>query len=145
MSRLGPVGLLVICVVYGVEALQIPLLPIDAGEAMSARTLPIIYAAAGAVLSLLLIARRSAPVDVGAVTRSGFVRAGGIALLAAGYALVLPWSGFVLTTGVFLALSFLQQGIRGFAGLVVLPATVTGLLWLLLSVVLGVHLPAGPL
>ncbi len=137
--------MLAVSLLYGVSALNIPVLPADALEPMSARSLPLFLAAAGVVLSLVLcagglmperevLARITAPASRRAVLLLG---------IAVGYALLLPILGFVVSTALLILGGLLIMGVRGSWTLLLVPFTVTAGFWLALAVGFGMYLDPG--
>lgn len=147
-ERVGGLLFLVLSILYGFGALAIPTLPIDEFEAMNARSLPFALSGIGILLSLVLIFRRPVLVadgDLEAHRRGEWGTV--IALIAAaiGYAVLLDWFGFVISTAVFLAAGLVILGERRRHVVVLLPMILVGLLWLLLVFVLDVYLAPGRL
>lgn len=147
-ERVGGLLFLVLSILYGFGALAIPTLPIDAFEAMNARSLPFALSGIGILLSLVLIFRRPVLVaddDLGAHRRGEWGTVTALIAAAIGYALLLDWLGFVISTALFLAAGLAILGERRRHVVVLLPVILVGLLWLLLVFVLDVYLAPGRL
>ena len=80
-DRIGAFLFLVFSCAYGVYAWQIPLLPTEQGIAVSASTLPKIYAVVGVVVSLLALAGSFLQQASGPQGDSGALALGRTALL----------------------------------------------------------------
>lgn len=147
-NRLGGVAFLAISLGYGYFAAEIPSLPIDREETMSARSLPFLLAAMGVLLSVVTIvlpATDAEAPDAGADTARHWP--GVIALSAAvlGYALVIDWLGFLLATFLFLSGGFVLLGERRWPVVVVTAGALVAGLWLVLAGVLDIYLAPGRL
>jgi hypothetical protein len=106
---------------------------------------PQMLGAAGVLLSVVLLARSvlRAPVERDGVleaTRDGRVRTVLAVVLAALYVLAWPLVGFVVVTPVFLLAATALFGGRGWKALLLFPAALTALLYLLFHTVLKVPL-----
>jgi len=153
-ERLGGCLFLGLSLFYGAQISDIQQLPVDALEAMNARSMPILLCGAGVLLSLALIVaggttRRNAP-DSGADTPPRFLAVDvftvGLLLLGTvAYAYLLQWVGFWLATFAFLASGFLLLGERRLLLLLVIALLIATLLWVLLRFGLGLYLPSGSL
>ncbi len=143
-GRIGGVGFVILSVAYGLAARDIEFLPVDAHEVMSARTLPYALSAAGTLLGVLMVLLpvRQPPA---ALQVGGWIAA--LALLAGvvGYALVLPWLGFPLSTSLFLLAGFRLLGERRAWVLSVASLLPVAALWAVLTLGLGVYLAPGRL
>jgi hypothetical protein len=106
---------------------------------------PQLLGAAGAVLSVVLLARAvlRAPLerdDVQEATRDGRTRTVLVVILTALYVLAWPLAGFVVVTPVFLLAGTYLFGGRGWKALILFPAGLTAGLYLLFHTVLKVPL-----
>ena len=149
-NLIGGALLLLFSAVYGVLALQL-----DSGGGLAAggfspRTLPLILAVAGVILSLLLMLSRPAE-DPGAQPLSRHLAALNWrpALLLCAmmllYAAIFPYLGFVLATIIFLCGCMGVLGIRSPKVLVLASVPVTLVFWFILSQLLGIYLAPGEL
>jgi putative tricarboxylic transport membrane protein len=77
----------------------------------SARSFPLVLGVLGAVLSLVLLVRPASNVVVG-VAGFAWGRTAGLLLLMAGFALLIPHLGFVVTAALFLGGGFRLLGER---------------------------------
>lgn len=93
-----------------------------------------------ALLVVALVRSPSARDDVEAATHSGRIRLAIIAVLTFVYLVVWPTAGFVPATALLLVASTAAFGGRGLRALVVVPAVMTGALYLLFSSLLKVPL-----
>jgi len=145
-ARLGGLGFVVFSLAYGWAAQGIESLPVDAYEVMSARTLPNVLSIVGVILGAImaLSPTRELPVE-GRSEPGGWLIV--VALLAGivGYALALPWLGFVGATSLFLIAGFALLGERRPWVLLVASVAPVLALWLILVVGLGVYLTPGRL
>ncbi|TQV74269.1 tripartite tricarboxylate transporter TctB family protein [Exilibacterium tricleocarpae] len=144
-NTIGGLLLLLFSLGYGLMALQL-----DSGGGLAAggfspRTLPLILAVAGMVLSLLLMF--SAPGPAPAEQLANFKWRP--ALLLCGmmlvYAAIFPYLGFVLATIVFLIGAMLVLGIRSPKVLLLAALPITAGFWLILNQLLGIYLAPGAL
>ncbi len=139
--------MLAVSLAYGGAALGIPVLPADALEPMSARTLPLALAALGLLLGLALCVRG---LDVERdvlrnVSVASSVRAAGLLGLCVLYGLAIEPLGFVPGGCLAVVCGLLLLGERRPAVLLGLPIAALGLLWLVLEGLLDVHLLRGTL
>ncbi len=144
-QRIGGLLFVAFSLAYGWFARDIPSLPVDAVEAMSARTLPFVLAAVGTLLGVAMVLA-PAPPDADLAGRSR--RWGPVLALLVSvsmYAALLPWLGFLLATSAFLVAGFVLLGERRPWLLLLGSLPLVGLLWLVLSVGLGVYLAPGRL
>lgn len=109
-----------------------------AQAAWSARTVPLIIASAGCLVSLLLLFSGN---DAKTEWSGDWSRALRLCAFTALYALALPRFGFFAATMAFLAIGFRTLGERRPRVLLAVPASVALVLLVLLRVALGVYLP----
>lgn len=147
-DRIGAFLFLVFSCAYGVYAWQIPLLPTEQGIAVSASTLPKIYAVVGVVVSLLALAGSFLQQVSGPQGDSGALALGRTALLLVLmvlYALMLDPLGFLLATEVFLLAGYLLMGEYRPKVLFWASVPVVVVFWLIMTRVLGIYLAPGML
>lgn len=143
-SRVGGVLFLLFCVGYGWSALDIPLDFWSEQETFTARSLPLLLAVAGGIVSLLLIASPSAQTDWGALARLNWTPGVLLLVLMAAYSFAFEFLGFVISTVLFLMLGFGALGERNVVRMLVVAVPVAGGFWLLLHQ-LGIELGTGML
>ena len=137
--------MLIVSLAYGLSALQIPVLPADALEPMSARSLPLAIAALGVCLSVALLVR-GLPVQADVLSEISIrsvVRVVGLVLICLIYAALIPGLGFAVASVLCLSGCMLVLGVRSFGPLMGVPLIVVATLWLVLTQGLGVYLPVG--
>ncbi len=146
-QRFGGLIMLVISLGYGIAALGIPVLPADALEPMSARTLPLVLSALGLLLGVALwFNGLEVERDVlERITPAAGIRAAGLLGLCAMYGLALEPLGFVVASCGAVTAGLLLMGERRPLLLFGLPILVVGLVWLVLEGLLEVHLAWGSL
>ena len=143
--RSGGAIMLVVSLAYGLGALEIPVLPADALEPMSARSLPLAIAALGVCLSVALLVR-GLPVHADVLREIGartVVRVVGLVLICLLYAVLIPGLGFAVASTLCLSGCMVVLGVRSVGTLVGVPLVVVATLWLVLTQGLGVYLPSG--
>ncbi|MCP5178760.1 MAG: tripartite tricarboxylate transporter TctB family protein [Pseudomonadales bacterium] len=146
MRRFLP-GLVVLTLaaVYGWQVMDIAILPADAREAMSARTLPLVLTAAMTVIGVLLLVTAHAQATASSPVRRGDGRkAVGLLGVCALSATLLDPLGVPVTTALTLAAGMWLLGERRILPLLAIPAFVSVVLVVLL-LLLAIDLPAGSL
>lgn len=110
-ERLMALALLVFSLAYLVMGWRIPVPETSDDSPFSARSFPLVLGVLAAVLSLVLLVR---PTSTAAVGVAGFAwgRTAGLLLLMAGFALLIPHLGFVVTAALFLGGGFRLLGER---------------------------------
>ncbi len=142
-DRIGALAILTFSLAYGFLAMRIPLLSFQAKAAFTARTMPEALTVLGVVLSLLLLFKPGSderPQLAGFNWRQGAL----VCLLMVAYGLTIRSAGFLISTTLFLILSFTVLGER--RPLVVIGVSVPMVVafWALLSQFLGVFLGPWP-
>jgi putative tricarboxylic transport membrane protein len=110
-ERLMALGLLAFSLAYLVLGWRIPVPDASDDSPFSARSFPLALGVIGAVLSAVLIVRPSSTAAVG-VAGFAWGRTAGLLLLMAGFALLIPHLGFVVTAALFLGGGFRLLGER---------------------------------
>jgi len=149
------VGALLFCALslfYAAQIADIPQLPVDALEAMNARSLPWALAGAGVLFSIALFVLGGKPNESSALktdSTHGSSRHAVTALLLLAwtglYGATLDWIGFFLATLSFLVGGFLLLGERRGRVIAATALGTAGTLYLLLHFGLGLYLPQGSL
>jgi len=111
-DRVGALIFLAICLCYGYQTLQIPMIPGDEYEPFTARTLPTILTYIGVALSLLLLVTGQPDKQSGAVLTFNWKLLIGFLVLMAMYGVGLTYLGFVIATSLFLLAGFYLLGER---------------------------------
>ncbi|MGP1394091.1 MAG: tripartite tricarboxylate transporter TctB family protein [Inquilinaceae bacterium] len=142
-DRLGALLLLAFSVFYGVRIFHIPLLPFQADQAFTARTLPEALAVLGIVLSLILLFKRG---SAAGPDLAGFrwVQAGLLCGLMVIYGLTVRPGGFLIATSLFLIGGFLVLGERRVVLILGASVPLVVAFWALMTQVLGVYIPPLP-
>ena len=105
--------MLIVSLAYGLSALQIPVLPADALEPMSARSLPLAIAALGVCLSVALLVR-GLPLQadvLSEISSRSVVRVVGLVLICLIYAALIPGLGFAVASVLCLSGCMLVLGV----------------------------------
>lgn len=148
-DTVGPLILLVFCLVYGAFALQIDMFPGQELEAFTPRTLPIGLTILGVLLSLILILQSvkagGGPSVAEMVRGLDWGRTAALIVLMALYGLALSPLGFILSTIMFLLAGFLVLGERRPLVLLLAAVPLVVLFWALMTRVLGIYLEPGRL
>lgn len=144
--RLAPLALAAFGAAYLWQALSIPLDPWSAAEAVNARTLPTVYAAALLLISAALLfgqeaGRAEASGERVAWRRWWTLAAHGGAIVAFG--VFIPLLGLWVAVALLLAACLLIAGERRIAVLALAPAGTAVAAWLLVAVVLDVYIAPG--
>ena len=131
---------------YGFEALRIPLFPGQELEPFKPRTMPVLLAAAGLLLTAIRIVRlaRGGGIE-GSLGLAGLHWAPASWLCAAmlGYGFLMVPLGFVLATTLFLIAGFVILGERRRSVLLFLPVAFSIAFFLLMTEGLGLYLAPG--
>lgn len=137
----GASGAIVAVVYYGFAS-SIPTSAL--ADAVGPRGLPIVYAAILLFLSLLLIIRSVRTRNMEPGTQSFHVaRVAGMLAIGAGYIVLVPWLGYVVTlAGLIVAATWYQTRVvtKGALAVAVAGAIV---FWLIFVVLLGIPQPSG--
>ena len=123
--------LFVLVLAYGYQAWLIPQFPGQELESFRPRTMPVLLAAAGLLLTAMRLAGLDWPPALWLCT----------AML--GYGLLMEPLGFVLATTLFLLAGFLILGERRRGVLIVLPLAFSVAFFLLMTAALGLYLAPG--
>lgn len=110
-ERLMALALLVFSLAYLVIGWRIPVPDSSDDSPFSARSFPLVLGVLGMVLSAVLVVRPSSTEAVG-VAGFAWGRTAGLLLLMAGFALLIPHLGFVVTAALFLGGGFRLLGER---------------------------------
>ncbi|MEN0087631.1 MAG: tripartite tricarboxylate transporter TctB family protein [Pseudomonadota bacterium] len=148
-SRIGGLMLLIFCVFYALKIGDIRLLPFQANQAFTARTMPQALAALGIILSILVIAfggnkdpkRLAEPFKMNALNWPL-----GLAFLAimSIYGFTVRPMGFLLSTSVFLMVGFAMLGERSIVRLSAVAIPLVVLFWVLMNYGLSVFIEPLP-
>ncbi len=141
-SRIGGILFLLLSGCYGYFAGEIPLDFWSEQEPFNARSMPGFIAIAGIVVSILLIAAPSAKTDWGQLQHMNWRPAALLLVMMSVYGLAFEYLGFVVSTIVFLIVSFIVLGERRVAPMVLVAIPLVGGFWLILKL-LGIHLETG--
>lgn len=143
-DRLSALVFLALSLGYGALALRIELFPGSEDELFTARTLPLGLAAAGAVVSFLMIVLP--PRGTGKPASLAGLNWGKVAVLCglmAFYGATITRLGFVVSTALFLVGGILLLGERRWYVVLGLAVPVALGFWVLLSRLLGIYLEPG--
>lgn len=140
---------LAVCIVYGYAAYTYPLLPFERHIAFRPNTMPMVLAAVGAILSLLvLLAPRqpsaSADIDLDRLATYRLKTTATVIVSMVVYALLLRPAGFLIATTAFLAGNAWLLGERRVWLLATIPAAGALAIWLLVQEALGIFMRPWP-
>lgn len=144
-DRLGALLLLAFSIFYGVRIFHIPLLPFQADQAFTARTLPEALAVLGIVLSLILLFKRGGSGAGPDLTGFRWGQAGLLCGLMVIYGLTVRPGGFLIATSLFLIGSFLVLGERRIVLILGASVPLVVAFWALMTQVLGVYIAPWPI
>lgn len=140
-DRFGGLLFLLLSIIYGYYAADIPLLPGDKFEPFHAQTMPYWLSGLGIIFSLLLIVLKPAPsTENESISHSNLRLMLGLMAFTFGFSVALPWLGFPITTSVFLVSSYWLLGERRLKMLVLASVPFALIFWLLLTQVLDVYI-----
>jgi putative tricarboxylic transport membrane protein len=141
-SRVGGVLFLILSVLYGYYANDIPLDFWSEQEAFNARSMPRIIAGAGIVTSILLIMLPSGRTDWTLMSRQHWLPTAALLVLMSIYGLILEPLGFALSTTLFLCAAFGVLGERNPVRMLAVSIPMALGFWLLMDS-LGIYLGPG--
>jgi putative tricarboxylic transport membrane protein len=144
-NRIGGLFFLTLSLAYGIFAWRLPLFILAQGQTITARTMPLALSLLGILLSGCLILQRGQPVDHQDKPDTELQWKTILLLIASMsiYGMLLETLGFILASLVFLNAGFWILGERRFLRMLSVSGFITGVLWLLLSLVFDLYLPAG--
>lgn len=146
-ARLPGLVLLVIALVYGLQAMQIPVPAADAAEAMTPRTLPLGLAVSLALIGAVLLIRPAPSAirleDTLRTDPGLWLRATALLGIGLVFAALIDPLGVLVSSTLSLAAALVVMGVRRPLILILVPVGFSGMLWLLLVVVLGLWLHPG--
>ena len=142
-SRIGGLFILAFCVFYALEIGDIRLLPFQANQAFTARTMPEVLAALGIGLAVLVVIF---PGDRESFSLRELNWPLGLAFLAlmSVYGLTVRPLGFLLSTSAFLMIGFFMLGERSVVKLVLVAVPLVVAFWLLMNYGLSVRIEPLP-
>lgn len=138
--------LFVVFAAYGYQALQIPLFPGQELEPFKPRTMPVLLAAAGLLLTaihIIQLARAERAEPGPGLSGLHWAPAAWLCAAMLGYGFLMNPLGFVLATTVFLLAGFVILGERRRAVLLFLPVAFSIAFYLLMTEGLGLYLAPG--
>ena len=140
-QRLGGLLFLALSIGYGIVAREIELDFFSETELFNARTLPIMLAMAGVVISIALIL--TARDEEAAIPIRSLNWRPAITLLAAlwAFGLLLEGLGFIIATSIFLSIGFIVMGERRWLRIVATAVPVALGFWVVMSL-LDIQLPS---
>jgi putative tricarboxylic transport membrane protein len=143
-DRISGLVFLAFCLAYGVLAYDIALFPGSEYETFTARTMPVGLAAAGSIVSLLIVVLPSREMgEPVAMDRDGWLRAGALCVLMVLYGLAITRLGFVASTSLFLAAGIRLLGEWRWPLIVAISGLVALGFWAILTKLLGIYLEPG--
>jgi putative tricarboxylic transport membrane protein len=138
--------LFVIIAAYGYQALQIPLFPGQELEPFKPRTMPVLLAAAGLLLTairLVQLLRGSGTEGSLGLKGLHWAPAAWLCVAMLGYGMLMNPLGFIVATTLFLVAGFLILGERRRSVLLFLPLAFSVAFFLLMTQGLGLYLAPG--
>ena len=147
-DKVGALFFLILSIVYGVLAFDIPLMFGGEDEVFTARTLPFALSICGIVISLLILFLPSGSSDSKAKVTEAFrglnwKRVIQLAVLMILYGLTIRWLGFIISTSLFLICLYRLLGERRIQVLLVASVPLVVVFWFLMTKILGVYLAPG--
>ncbi len=147
-EKAGALFFLALSLAYGALAVRIPLIFLSQGETFNARSMPYGIAAAGVILSLLILILPSMVDKESQSARQAFSgldwrRAIYLIALMVVYSLAITWIGFLAASIFFLIAGFYILGERNIKLILLSSIPLVIVLWLLLSKVLGMYIAPG--
>ena len=149
-DKAGAAFFLILSVIYGILAFDIPLTFVGEDDVFTARTLPYALSLCGIVISSLILLLPSKRTDKKTPMHEAFRgldwnRVIQLAVLMILYGLTIKWLGFLLSTNLFLIGGYWILGERRIKVLLLASIPVVIAFWLLMTKVLGVYLAPGEL
>lgn len=142
-DRIGGLLILTFCIVYAVLSQQIRLLPFQANQAFTARTMPEVLSVLGITLSLLCIVLPGKSEKLSFPGYNWAIGALFLALMSA-YGFTIRPMGFLLSTSLFLMIGFALLGERSPIKLVAVAVPLVVLFWVLMTQGLDVFIEPFP-
>jgi putative tricarboxylic transport membrane protein len=147
-DKVGAIFFLLLSIVYGALAFDIPLMFGEEDQAFTARTLPFALAIAGIMISALILflpsgdtAKKKNLFQIfGGLNWKPVIQLAGLMLL---YGLTIRWLGFLISTSLFLLSGYWILGERRLKVLLFASVPVVVVFWFLMTKVLGVYLARG--
>ncbi|MGI9279042.1 MAG: tripartite tricarboxylate transporter TctB family protein [Endozoicomonas sp.] len=146
-TRVGALLFLILALVYGYNAYQIPLQPWSMDEPFTSRTLPIFLSAIGSIVALLMLILpdNEAQSPIESFSGPGWKVTLALLVLMSLFGVALKPLGFLVSTTLFLLGGYWLLGERRIQVLLLASLPVAIGLWFLLSKVLGIYLAPGEL
>ncbi len=147
-DKVGAAFFLILSIVYGWAAVDIPLTFVGEDEVFTARTLPYALSSVGIVISLLILILPSGSSAgktkvIEAFRGLDWSRVIQLAVLMIFYGLTIKWLGFIISTSLFLIGGYWILGERRIKVLLLASIPVVLAFWALMTKVLGVYLAPG--
>ncbi len=147
-DKVGATFFLILSIVYGWLAIDIPLTFVGEDEVFTARTLPYALSIAGIVLSSLILVLPSGSSEskaklIEAFSGLDWSRVLQLAVLMIFYGLTIKWLGFIISTSLFLIGGYRILGERRIKVLLLASIPVVLVFWFLMTKILGVYLTPG--
>lgn len=147
-DKAGAAFFLILSIVYGWLALDIPLTFVGEDEVFTARTLPYALSIVGIIISSLILILPSATSEKKAKVTEAFrghdwspvIQ---LAVLMIFYGLTIKWLGFIISTCLFLIGGYWILGERRIKVLLAASIPVVIVFWFLMTKILGVYLAPG--
>jgi putative tricarboxylic transport membrane protein len=149
-EKVGALIMLLFSLAYGFQATRIPLSFLSRGEFFTARTMPYALAVAGLILSFLILVlptvdetgKKSLAEETSGMDWKPAILLVGMMVL---YGLVMKWIGFVIASILFLLAGFRVLGEKRIRRMVLAAVPLVLVLWVLMSMLLGVYIAPGEL
>ncbi len=145
-ARLPGVVLLAIAVLYGWQAIQIPVFAADVREVMTAQTMPLVLAGALAIIGMILLFPGRPGVLLTSTLSADprrWWQAAGLLAVGIGFGFIIEPLGVLPACVLALFAGLLVLGVRRPSILVLVPLLVSGSMWVLLAGLLGLYLHPG--
>jgi len=147
-EKLGALLMLLFSIAYGAGAFSIPLSFLAQQDKFTSRTMPMALAGAGIVFSLLMIllptVDEAGKPSLSEITRGmEFKKTIYLLLLMVAYGILMTWIGFIIASIIFLMVGFRILGEKRIKRLVLGAVPLVFVLWMLMSLLLGVYIAPG--
>jgi putative tricarboxylic transport membrane protein len=142
-DRIGGILLLIFCLVYAWQSQNIRLLPFQANQAFTPRTIPEILAVMGVILSVLIIIFPSNRESLNLKELNWPLGMAFLALMSV-YGFTVRPMGFLLSTSLFLIFGFMLLGERKPVTLILVAVPLVVLFWILMNYGLSVFIEPLP-
>lgn len=155
-DKIGALIYFIFSVCYGYYAYEIPLYPGEEFDVFTSQTMPLIYAVASIIISVLALIlsiindiktkeTKETSNETPQYDKTGWIRCFTLLLLMVFYGATLELLGFILSTILFLIMGYLILGERRPKILIIASVPVVIVFWAIMTQLLGIYLSSGDL